>query len=175
MYFHKINGFHDISNLDPQYRHIFVPRALSYDADGYWQYANGPEATPSTWRHGTSNGEHYAEMMIRGFSGGGGGASVNGKSVYDPISKTTELGANRLFALSPNPNTGVFQIEWASPVEPDISLRITDPCGRLWWEKPVAVGSSRQTVQAGELPAGLYFLQVLAAGQVLAVEKFVKE
>ncbi|MCK6691620.1 MAG: fibronectin type III domain-containing protein, partial [Thermoanaerobaculia bacterium] len=174
MYFHKINGFHDISNLDPQYRHIFVTRALAYDDYGYWQYTNGPEATPATWRHGTYNGEHYAEMVIRGFSGGGGGGSVNGKSVFDPVSKTTEPGAKRVFTLSPNPNAGVFNMEWASPAETGVILRITDPGGRLWREELVAAGSKRETVQAGDLPAGLYFLQVLKAGQVLAVEKFVK-
>ena len=174
MYFHKINGFHDYSNLAPFYNHIFVPRALAYDADGYWQYANGPEATPSTWRHGTHEGEYYAEMVIRGFSGGGGGASVNGKSVFDPVSKTTEPGANRVFNLSPNPNAGVFNIEMSAPAEPGAGFRITDPGGRLWREQPVAAGSKRQTVQAGDLPAGLYFLQVVAEGKVLAAERFVK-
>lgn len=78
-------------------------------------------------------------------------------------------------SLLPAQTTGVFNIEWVSPAVSGAIFRITDPGGHLWREQPVAAGSKRQTVQAGDLPAGLYFLQVLAAGQVLAVEKFVKE
>lgn len=42
-------------------------------------------------------------------------------------------------------------------------------------ETETAAGIARQTVQASNLPNGLYFLQVLEEGKVLAVEKFVKQ
>ena len=42
-------------------------------------------------------------------------------------------------------------------------------------EQSAQAGGSLQTVQVGDLPAGLYFLQVVSEGKVLAVEKFVKQ
>jgi hypothetical protein len=35
---------------NPANGHAGVLPAPSYDADGFWQYANGPVATDSTWR-----------------------------------------------------------------------------------------------------------------------------
>lgn len=175
MYFHKINGYHDYQNIAPWFGHIGIPGAVAYDSTGYWQYANGPEATTTTWRHGTFAGEHYAEMVIRGFSGGGGGASVNGKSVFDPVSKTTAAETKGQVLVWPNPNTGMFMVELPRPASSDMLFRITDLTGRSVLEQVAETGASRQRVRAGTLPAGFYFLQALSGGKIWAVERFVKE
>jgi len=175
MFFYKINGFHGYSNVSPWEQHIFVPAAVAYDSSGYWPYENGPEASSSTWRHGTFAGEHFSEIVIHGFSGGGGGASVNGRSIFDPISKTTDIVFASNLKLSPNPNTGTFTIELPKSAAAEMTLRIVGLTGQLVREQPTRSDSRIQTVQAGDLPAGLYFLQVVADGKVLAVEKFVKQ
>ncbi|MFN0035750.1 MAG: T9SS type A sorting domain-containing protein, partial [Saprospiraceae bacterium] len=173
MYFYKINGFHGIDNVMPY--HWYVPAAPAYDSTGYWPYANGPEATSSTWRHGTYGGEHYAEMVIHGFSGGGGGATVNGKSVFDAVSKTLEMETVGKIFISPNPNPGTFTVELPVPAAPGMVFRIVGLTGQLLREQPTQTGSIMDTIQAGDLPAGLYFLQVVSEGRVLAVEQFVKQ
>ncbi len=77
--------------------------------------------------------------------------------------------------ISPNPNAGAFELNLSEVVESGTMLRITDYAGRLVLEQQTEAGNKHQTVQAGDLPAGLYFLQVVSDGKVLAVEKFVKQ
>jgi hypothetical protein len=175
MYFHKINGFHNIQHVLPWWKHPGVPAASAYDSIGYWSYANGAEATNATWKHGTFAGEHYAEMMVHGFSGGGGGASVNGRGIFDPVSKTTGAAATLSLKLSPNPNSGIFSIELPEPITSDLRFRVVSLTGRMLHEQPAQSGETLQTIRSEQLPAGLYFLQVISDGRILTTEKFVKE
>ena len=77
--------------------------------------------------------------------------------------------------ISPNPNLGTFSVVMAEPALPHMTFRITDLTGRLLMEKQTETGSRQQTVRASDLPSGLYFLQVVSEGKVLAVKKFVKQ
>jgi len=93
-----------------------------------------------------------------------------------PTSPVEEVGKQvYTVQLLPNPNTGVFSLELASPAESGTILRITDPGGRLLWKKQAAPGSKRHLVQAGDLPPGMYFLQIVEEGKVLGVRKFVRQ
>jgi hypothetical protein len=78
-------------------------------------------------------------------------------------------------SLFPNPNTGNFNIDLHQAATLDMRLGITDLQGRLVFEKQLEPGSQLQPVNAENIPAGLYFLQVVANGKVVAVEKFVCE
>ena len=82
---------------------------------------------------------------------------------------------SQILRIYPNPNPGTFSVELPEPAKPEMMFRITDLAGRLVQEQATEPGSKQQTVQAGLLPPGLYFLQVVSEGKVLAVEKFVKE
>ena len=77
--------------------------------------------------------------------------------------------------IFPNPNPGMFSVEMPEPAKPGMTFRIIDLTGRLVQEQKTEPGSMQQTVRASELPASLYFLQVVLEGKVLAVEKFVKQ
>lgn len=77
--------------------------------------------------------------------------------------------------IFPNPNPGQFTVELPQPAVPGLWFRITDLTGRQVLETTTQTGIARQIVHAGDLPGGLYFLQVVSAGRVLAVEKFVKQ
>jgi len=77
--------------------------------------------------------------------------------------------------IYPNPNPGTFSVELPEAAKSGMRFRITDLAGRLVQEQATEQGGKQQTVQAGLLPNGLYFLQVVAEGKVLAVEKFVKQ
>ncbi|MFN8304315.1 MAG: YCF48-related protein [Saprospiraceae bacterium] len=77
--------------------------------------------------------------------------------------------------LYPNPNPGVFTVELnASPAQGTL-FRATDLMGQLVLENPADPDRTLQTVQAGDLPPGLYFLQVVVEGRVQATAKFVKQ
>lgn len=77
--------------------------------------------------------------------------------------------------IYPNPNPGTFTVEMPEPAQPGTQFRIIDLTGRLVQEQKTEPGSATQIVRASGLPAGLYFLQVVAEGKVLALEKFVKQ
>jgi hypothetical protein len=76
---------------------------------------------------------------------------------------------------NPNPNPGSFTVELPAPATPDLALRIIGLTGQVLRQQTAQTGTHLQTVEAGELAAGLYFLQVVVAGKVMAVEQFVKE
>jgi len=80
-----------------------------------------------------------------------------------------------MLRLFPNPNTGAFTLELPAPAAQGTTIRVADPTGRLTLEATAEVGSERQQVQAGALPAGMYFLQVLQSGRVVGVSRFVKQ
>jgi hypothetical protein len=76
---------------------------------------------------------------------------------------------------NPNPNPGSFTVELPAPATPDLALRIIGLTGQVLRQQTAQTGNHLQTVEAGDLPTGLYFLQVLHEGRVVAVEKFVKQ
>jgi PKD repeat protein len=86
-----------------------------------------------------------------------------------------DLPSRSLLRIYPNPNPGTFTVEMPEPAQPGTQFRIIDLRGRLVQEQKTEPGSATQTVRASSLPAGLYFLQVVAEGKVLALEKFVKQ
>ena len=94
----------------------------------------------------------------------------NGKSVG-----AKDVAGQLPLRIFPNPNPGLFTVELPQPATPGMAFRVTDLAGRLVLEKQTEAGSQQQTVQTGNLPDGLYFLQVVSGGRVLAVEKFVKQ
>lgn len=108
--------------------------------------------------------ETYSQILIDNIC-------LNGKGVV-PTHTPKELSSIRIF---PNPNAGTFSVALPQSATPGMMFRITDLTSRLVQEQKTEPGSVQQTVQAGELPAGLYFLQVVSEGKVLAVEKFVKQ
>jgi hypothetical protein len=77
--------------------------------------------------------------------------------------------------VSPNPNNGVFSVQLPEAAKAGMALRVLGLMGQLLLEQPVQTGVAVQIVQASTLPAGMYFLQIVAGGKVLGVEKFVKQ
>lgn len=77
--------------------------------------------------------------------------------------------------LYPNPNPGVFTVKLPAPAEPGCIFCVTDLTGQLVLEKTAEPNKMEQTIQADELPSGLYFLQIVVEGRVQATVKFVKQ
>ncbi|MBN8680550.1 MAG: T9SS type A sorting domain-containing protein [Chitinophagales bacterium] len=79
------------------------------------------------------------------------------------------------FRIHPNPTSASFTVTLPTPARPGMRFRVTDLAGRMLQELETTPGTEQQTVQAGALPDGLYFLQVVENDRIIAVEKFVKQ
>jgi len=77
--------------------------------------------------------------------------------------------------IYPNPNSGAFTLELPEAATSGMSLRILNLTGQVLLEQRTETGSTRQAVEAGALPSGLYFVQVLEAGEVVGIGRFVKQ
>lgn len=116
----------------------------------------------TNWLGSNQGGSHSAMMLD--------GICFKSATVDIPI-----ISLAPTFRIFPNPNPGTFSVELHEPASPDLSFRIIGLTGQLLREQHTQTGSTMQTVQAGDLPAGLYFLQVRSEGRVLATEKFIKQ
>jgi hypothetical protein len=84
-------------------------------------------------------------------------------------------GASLKLKIFPNPNTGLFNVQLSDDATPNMALRVLDLTGRVLIEKQTETDMALQSIEAVDLPDGLYFLQIVSDGKVLAVEKFVKQ
>lgn len=89
-------------------------------------------------------------------------------AVKDPLKRTP-------LRIYPNPNSGAFTLELSQAATPGMTFRIIGLTGQVLLEKAAEVGSARQALEAGVLPAGLYFVQVIEEDRVVGVERFVKQ
>jgi hypothetical protein len=76
--------------------------------------------------------------------------------------------------LFPNPTNGELNIEMPFDAKSGISLQVISLTGQQLLKKTAEPGLAVQTMDASTLPQGMYFMQILSKGQVLAVNKFVK-
>jgi len=175
---YRMNGREDTENIE--YTHLpdfgcegsTIGRTIRYtDIFGifYGESSQNNQWDLFSWKPADSSCtiiRHWDESM--GYSG---------KPQYQRIvtSGTSSIYQNISLGIFPNPNPGTFSVELPEPAQSCMNFRITDLAGRLVQEQAIEYGSKQQTVQAGLLPNGLYFLQVVADGKVLAVEKFVKQ
>jgi Secretion system C-terminal sorting domain len=89
------------------------------------------------------------------------------------LSGTDQLSVTDQIEVFPNPNQGNFTVELPNAAEQDSRLKIIDFAGRLMLEQTIETGSNKQIIEAQHLPKGLYFLQMISEGRVVAVEKLV--
>lgn len=163
LFFYKINGPYD---PNPANGHAGVPPAPGYDADGFWQYANGPVATDSTWRLGTTaDGDFYGETLVARFSGGGGGAGGGPGGAFQVSVKTfyPEAPQPEVF---PVPATDAVHIRWNTPPAQNSLYQIFNSAGRL-----VQSGRLEQdgqsVIEIGAFPPGVYLLWIKTGAEVL--------
>jgi hypothetical protein len=103
------------------------------------------------------------------------GCNSNAEVGSQCLLETTETIGKPHISIFPNPNPGIFRIELPSTTVSDMSFQILNLTGQVVQMQDMQPGLSTQLVHADDLPAGLYFLQVVSNGRPLAVEKFVKQ
>jgi hypothetical protein len=92
-------------------------------------------------------------------------------SVEEPAPESLHL------AIYPNPAAEYLNFYLRAPagVGSEVSFRIFDAGGRLLREFPHASPDATYVVEVWDWPAGMYVLQCVSGGRVLAAEKFVKQ
>lgn len=156
LFFYKINGAYD---PNPANGHAGIPAAPGYDADGFWQYANGPAATDSTWRLGTNaNGDFYGETVVARFSGGGGGAGGGPGGAFTVSVKTFYPEENQP-EVFPVPATDAVYIRWKKTPAQSSSYQIFNSDGRLVQSGRLGQ-DGQETLEIGSFPAGVYLLWI---------------
>ena len=93
------------------------------------------------------------------------------KSTSDPFqfsgtSVPTEAEAREL-SIYPHPTTGVFTIDLTLPAEQAVNVTVTNSIGQtVATQSSGASGTEyRSRIDIGELPAGLYFIEIESGGR----------
>ena len=77
--------------------------------------------------------------------------------------------------LYPNPVGEQLQLYFSAEESAEYAFRILDAQGREWRRFETQLPEVTLMVDVGELPGGVYFLQCLKEGNVVQVERFVKQ
>lgn len=137
----------------------------------YKNYSPGPGAIET---EPLAAGHYLARVQFMNSSSG----TICFKESYieiDELVGASETTKDSQIHIFPNPNTGSFTVELPQAAGADMQFRVIDLTGRLVSAQNAQTGSTRQAVEVGAVPAGLYFLQVVSEGKILAIEKFVKQ
>ena len=95
---------------------------------------------------------------------------VDSVIIIDRTSIEEDLGFQS-FSLSPNPHSGLFQIEWQQQGSHNVDIVILDLRGRIQWQQQVqSHGSYRSQIDISHLPAGIYLLQLKSEGRSSGVK-----
>ncbi len=154
--FNNVNHNYEASQTIEASNHVTGTSIITYDAGIYVKLKPHPSTPNSDGFKVKSSG--FFKAIIDGCS----------------VSATNPDRAINL-RIFPNPNAGTFSVELPEAAEPGMVFRIVGLTGRVLRTQQMQAGVTPQTVEASELPAGLYFLQIVSNDRVLTVEKFVKE
>jgi hypothetical protein len=79
-------------------------------------------------------------------------------TINNPI---TPRQATQLFKIVPNPNAGLFDVEFGKAAETDLQLELLNLQGQVVLRQTILVGEARVRVDASSVPKGVYLLRTL--------------
>lgn len=127
-----------------------------------WNFGDGTvdsTDTGSTVHTYAVGGDYTVILTIRDSCGGVSSDTVNVLVTTTGIS--TIVGLNSL-NIYPNPSNGRFNIEVNLTTQKQVSFQLFNPVGQLLWQQntEVASGTTLLNVDAGNLPPGIYLLEL---------------
>jgi hypothetical protein len=77
----------------------------------------------------------------------------------------------------PNPNTGIFNLEFNSAIREQHSLQVLDLMGQVLYSSDIMTntGTNNLNLDFTTLPIGVYYLQLVHKGLVISKTKFIKK
>src|SRR5688500_632985 len=78
------------------------------------------------------------------------------------------------FRIYPNPTHDKLNIEMPFEAQSGMSLQIVNLTGQVIMEKKVELDNDIQTIEAVGIVDGMYLLQIISDGRIIALNKFVK-
>jgi hypothetical protein len=89
---------------------------------------------------------------------------------------TDDFELNQDIKIMPNPNTGIFNLEFNSATGEQHSLQVLDLLGQIVYSSDIMtnVGFNDLNLDLSSLPIGVYYLQLLNKGLVVSKIKFIK-
>ncbi len=104
-----------------------------------------------------NNSDHMAEFKVASFSGGGGGAGANNKSLNYKETFIESFSSNSNFMIGPNPFNNELKI-FKPNNESEISIKIFNLEGKVFINEKL--NNLENIINTDELPSGLYVLEI---------------
>jgi len=94
-----------------------------------------------------------------------------GMHLQQPIGQTLSTHPDGIFKVYPNPNTGIFILEYPAGKVAQVVLH--DLTGHLIYEQVLAQNDRREEFSMGQFQPGIYFLKILQEGRIVHAEKII--
>lgn len=93
----------------------------------------------------------------------------------DNLVATYTPGSDLSTLLFPNPTSGELIVKFDPDSGKEKTLQVIDLTGKIELHKKVESGKNIHELELFNLPPGMYFLQIVSDGQVVYIDKFVKQ
>lgn len=130
-------------------------------------------------------GQLYAEVVSSSSPGSCDGdcfdvCSIfpNGQYEIPKLSIDTEnYELNQDIKIMPNPNTGIFNLEFNSVSDEQHSIQVLDVLGQVIYSSDIMTntGANNLNLDLSTIPIGVYYLQLVNRGLVVSKTKFIKK
>jgi hypothetical protein len=131
------------------------------------------------------SGQLYAEVVSSSSPGSCNGDCFDVCSIFPSgqytipkLSIDTEnYELNQDIKIMPNPNTGIFNLEFNSAIREQHSLQVLDLMGQVLYSSDIMTntGTNNLNLDFTTLPIGVYYLQLVHKGLVISKTKFIKK
>jgi PKD repeat protein len=123
-----------------------------------WDFGDGNTSTEASPTHFyQESGTYTVELTVTNPCG----SNTISQEISVVVSSVKDPGNDLSLQVAPNPNTGYFWLSSQQAPSSDQAVQLFDLSGKVVWLGNWAQGQTRKEVQVSNLPAGIYYLQVV--------------
>ena len=126
-----------------------------------WDFGDGTTSTDVNPTHlYADTGVFVVTLTVTGPCG----TNVTTQNMYSNTVGLDEMLVDNVLDVYPNPNNGEFTVSINMEQETDVVAQLTDPQGKVVWEKDFGnvLGERTEAIQLSSRAAGVYFLKITA-------------